>query len=155
MCFDMWFDVTLNKRLNKPSICRWSEPPWRPCELTLVNGFPAAVTNMSMRSYIAFSVWTDLMDSIPTYYLLIKCKFGVGRWWTFFNFTALPTVNFIVFSNIDFLKENRRIFRISWHFQTFSNNGLKPSWSKLLSKQWRANFRQHGCMHVRMFLYHK
>ena len=28
--FDVFFDVSLNKRLNKPSSCRWFETPWRP-----------------------------------------------------------------------------------------------------------------------------
>ena len=37
MRFDVLFDVSLNKPLNKHSNCRWFEAPWRPCDVTVTN----------------------------------------------------------------------------------------------------------------------
>ena len=34
--FDVFFDVSLNKPLNKQSSCRWFETQWRPCDVIVI-----------------------------------------------------------------------------------------------------------------------
>ena len=40
--FDIFFVASLNKRLNKESSCRWTDSPWRSCDVTKRNHFPSS-----------------------------------------------------------------------------------------------------------------
>ena len=53
--FDVFFDVNLNKWLNKQSSCQWIKMPWHPCDVTILvmhcNTHAAMTVKLSNQSY--------------------------------------------------------------------------------------------------------